>query len=50
MNNLKYKYALFVVNAYWNINGINIHEIGIEPDIELQDGTLDDYLNIILTN
>ena len=50
MNNLKYEYALFVVNAYWNINGLNIHEQGIGPDIELIDGTLEDYLTIILTN
>lgn len=50
MNNLKYDYALFVVNAYWNINGLNIHNEGISPDIELIDGTYGDYIDIIMTN
>lgn len=49
MNNLKYEYALFVVNAYWNINDLNIHEVGIEPDIELIDASYEDYINAILT-
>lgn len=47
MLNLKDKFALFVVNANWSINHINIHKKGITPDIELMDGTLDDYLNKI---
>jgi len=45
--NLKEEFSLYAVNAYWSIHEKNIHGVGIEPDIELIDGTLEDYMAMV---
>lgn len=45
--NLKERFALYVVNAYWTIGTKNIHGVGIEPDIVLEDATLQEYMAIV---
>ncbi len=50
MSHMDHKFGLYVVNAYWTINFININGIGIVPDIELIDGSLDEYIRVAKTN
>jgi len=38
------KRMYYIVSYYWNVNDINIHGVGITPDIVVADEDIDDYM------
>ncbi len=42
--NMNYGFGVFVVNAYWTIQGMNIHETGVIPDVKTEVTSLQDML------
>lgn len=42
--NMKHRFGVFVVNAYWTIGDSNIHEVGVTPDVEVIDKDLDEMI------
>jgi tetratricopeptide (TPR) repeat protein len=42
------KFALFLVNHYWNVREVNIMDIGVSPTIPLNNASLDQYMSTLL--